>query len=103
MQRQKGFTLIELLVVVAIIALLVAILIPGLQMAREQAARTVCAGNLHHWNLLLNIYALDNNDRYPRGGIPASGIGLNSMTMYFFTPEEAKVTDGEIVIYSLNG
>jgi len=42
----KGFTLIELLVVVAIISLLVAILLPGLSMARERSHQTRCASNL---------------------------------------------------------
>ena len=46
MNKEKGFTLIELLVVVAIIALLVAILIPAVQRAREEANRAVCATNL---------------------------------------------------------
>ena len=47
MSRCKGFTLIELLVVVSIIALLVSILVPSLQQARELADRAVCATNQH--------------------------------------------------------
>ena len=89
MQRQKGFTLIELLVVVAIIALLVAMLVPSLQRAREQAARTVCAGNLHHWNLMLHLYANDWDNRYPRGGELWGGTALGTMTMLFDSEEEA--------------
>lgn len=47
MRRTKGFTLIELLVVVAIIALLLAILVPGIARAREMARRTVCQTRLN--------------------------------------------------------
>ena len=89
MAKKRGFTLIELLVVVAIIALLVSILVPAVQKAREQAVRAVCAGNLHHWNLLLNIYAQDNNDRYPTGGLIWGGVALNDKTIYFATEAEA--------------
>ena len=65
MGKKGGFTLIELLVVVAIIALLVSILVPAVQKAREQAARAVCAVNLHHWGIALNTYAYDNDGSYP--------------------------------------
>lgn len=68
--RQHGsgkwaFTLIELLVVVAIIAVLIAILLPSLQLAREQAKGSVCSSNLHQLGLATTYYAGDNNDRLP--------------------------------------
>jgi prepilin-type N-terminal cleavage/methylation domain-containing protein/prepilin-type processing-associated H-X9-DG protein len=53
----RAFTLIELLVVVAIIALLVSIMMPGLQQARKAAEEAVCGSNLHHLALAINIYA----------------------------------------------
>ena len=67
MKRSKswqGFTLIELLVVVAIIALLVSILLPSLQDARELARRSVCGSNLHQLSIGLHLYANDNDNKY---------------------------------------
>ena len=60
-----GFTLIELLVVVSIIALLVAILLPSLSRAREQARSLVCCTNLSQLGLAAMLYAADNDDRFP--------------------------------------
>lgn len=61
-----GFTLIELLVVVAIISLLIAILLPSLQNAKELARRTVCASQLHGIGICLSLYAQDYDGKYPR-------------------------------------
>ena len=51
----KGFTLIELLVVIAIISLLMAILIPTLNMARKQVRGTVCMAALKQWGLCYQL------------------------------------------------
>ncbi len=58
-----GFTLIELLVVVAIIALLVAVLLPSLARAREQTRRVYCANNQHQVILALLQYAEDSRSQ----------------------------------------
>ena len=63
-RRSKGFTLIELLVVVAIIALLVAILVPSLQQAREAAKNVVCQSNLRQIGIATMIYIDDNNGSF---------------------------------------
>jgi len=62
---KRGFTLIELLVVVAIIAVLVALLLPALASAREQARLVRCKSNLHSVGIGLIAFAHDNNERSP--------------------------------------
>ena len=61
----SGFTLIELLVVVAIIALLISILLPSLQRARDQAKTSVCMHNLKQMGLGISLYTEDNRERLP--------------------------------------
>jgi prepilin-type N-terminal cleavage/methylation domain-containing protein len=62
---KKAFTLIELLVVIAIISLLMAILMPALSRAREQAKVVVVNGELYGIGIALESYAMDNDGRYP--------------------------------------
>ena len=61
---QAAFTLVELLVVIGIIALLVALLGPGLWQAKVLAAEAVCAGNLRMSNLAMVMYAESNRGLY---------------------------------------
>jgi prepilin-type N-terminal cleavage/methylation domain-containing protein len=56
---RKSFTLIELLVVVAIIAVLIAILLPALSMARETTKKVMCASQLKQWHVAHLMYASD--------------------------------------------
>jgi len=65
MGKGKGFTLIELLVVISIVVLLMALLLPALQRARNQARAVVCQANLKQWGTILALYTEDNQGRLP--------------------------------------
>jgi len=74
--KRRGFTLIELLVVVAIIALLIAILLPSLGKARELANRSTCAANVRGIMQSTIFYANDNGECYPYLG-PSAIVASN--------------------------
>jgi len=75
----RGFTLIELLVVIAIIALLVSILMPSLQQAKDLATRAKCGVNLRSIGVATNMYADDNNEWLPFASA-SYGIGLMGLS-----------------------
>jgi prepilin-type N-terminal cleavage/methylation domain-containing protein len=62
--RKRGFTIVELLVVVAIIALLIGILLPAIQKARDTAQITASKGNIRNVMVALESYANDWNTQY---------------------------------------
>lgn len=67
MSRQRhGFTVVELLVVIAIIGVLVALLLPAVQAAREASRRTYCTNNMKQFGLALVSHALGRG-QYPKG------------------------------------
>jgi prepilin-type N-terminal cleavage/methylation domain-containing protein len=68
MSKRKAFTLVELLVVIGIIAVLIAILLPALSKAKEQANRVKCAANLKQFGIAFQLYTTDNKGRFPACG-----------------------------------
>ena len=83
--HRSAFTLIELLVVVAIIAAMVALLLPALQMARGKARQAVCLSNVRQIFLGVMMYAGDNHDYAPCFPYPIAKFG-NEMNGTGSTP-----------------
>src|SRR5262245_38006806 len=65
-QRRTAFTLVELLVVIAIIGILVALLLPAVQQAREAGRRTQCVSQLHQLSVAAHHYH-DTKKAFPPG------------------------------------
>src|SRR5512147_975457 len=64
MKKREAFTLIELLVVISVISLLMALLLPALSKARDQARGAACKAHVKHWGTIVALYTMDNNNKY---------------------------------------
>ena len=93
MRRRNGFTLIELLVVVAIIAVLVALLLPGLAMSREMARSTVCGNQLRHMGSGVYLYAQENTDSFPTFRLTYNPYGWDDWRRQIATAEGGAYPD----------
>jgi len=91
MKRKTGFTLVELLVVIAIIGILIALLLPAVQSAREAARRMQCSNNLKQMALAIHNYANAHGDTFPLGSRSYMGHGLFSLMLPYL--EESSTQD----------
>src|SRR5262245_17645656 len=72
--RRSGFTLVELLVTIAIVAILLGVLLPAVQAAREQARRAACTNNLKQLATAIEVYE-SSHRKFPPGRVGCDDTG----------------------------
>ena len=92
-RKRRGFSLIELVVVIAIIAILVALLLPATRRSREAARRSSCKNNLKQMGIALNAYFESFGGFPPAYVVDVEGRQLQSWrTLILFGYEEGAPT-----------
>ena len=86
-RRRAAVTLVELLVVVAIVGLLLSLLLPAIQSAREAARRTVCKSNLRQCGIAMTLYLDRKSGGGPQDKFPEAA-GLPSQELFIRWPAE---------------
>jgi prepilin-type N-terminal cleavage/methylation domain-containing protein/prepilin-type processing-associated H-X9-DG protein len=98
--RSKAFTLVELLVVIGIIALLISVLLPALNKARESAMMIKCASNLHSIGIGVANYLADNHGYFPASNY-YTGLGTDAVIGQIPTTPTAGYTHWSSFLYTL--
>jgi prepilin-type N-terminal cleavage/methylation domain-containing protein len=92
---RKGFTLVELLVVIAIIGILVSLLLPAVQSAREAARKSACSNNMRQMGIALFNYESAHQKLPSAGQAKRGGVGPNAGQNVFFTERRKLESRGD--------
>src|SRR4051812_42716877 len=99
MSRKSGFTLVELLVVIAIIGVLVALLLPAVQAARESARRMSCGNNVKQLALALHNHH-DSKGYFPSGRTSVGQFSVHAALLPYMEQENIYQTIDFSVSYN---